>query len=313
MVSPAALPSARARCPDRPRRPPARSPLEPPGPRHRPAQPPGVGERSPRARGDAARRRARRAPGATVRARARNLGRATRSRHDRERARSRHGTPGDQPLRRHAGADAADARRPRHPRRRSSRRRLALLHVPVDAGPRHACVRARRRRRNRARPAEPARRRRRRGQRAGPRVRVVRRSLSAAGASRPHAWRAGDVVPSRARPAPRADGRADAWLAPRDAVGGHRRAVGGAVAEHADARHRARLSGRLPDRRHQSLGRARDDAAVRVGSARPTSTRTRTPTRWRASGCPASPSVPRASRRPSTSGRDDSAVACRST
>src|SRR5882724_282908 len=265
MVSPAALPSARARRPDRSRRPPPRPSLEPAPPHDRAAHAPGVGESPARARGHAAERRARCAPEASLRSRARALGRAARPRDDRERPRCRHRTARDQPLRRAPRADARDAGRARRARGRPPGRRRALLHVPVDAGPRHARLRAGGRRGRRARPAQPARRRRRRGQRAGSGLRVVRRPLPAARAAGPHARRARALARARARARRPAQRRRNARLAARDAVGGHRRAVGGAVAEHADARHRARLSRWLSDRRHEPLGGAGDDAALRVG------------------------------------------------
>src|SRR6266566_3483682 len=71
MVSPAALPSAGARRPDRSRPPPPRPSFEPAPPRDRAAHAPGVGESPARARGDTAQRRARRAPDAALRSRAR--------------------------------------------------------------------------------------------------------------------------------------------------------------------------------------------------------------------------------------------------
>src|SRR5213592_4025448 len=157
MVSPAALPSARARRPDRSRPPPPRPSFEPAPPRDRAAHAPGVGESPARARGDAAQRRARRAPDAALRSRARALGRAARPRDDRERPRSRHRAPGDQPLRRAPRADAGDTGRARRARGRPPGCRRALLHVSVDAGPRHARLRAGGRRGRRARPAQPAR------------------------------------------------------------------------------------------------------------------------------------------------------------
>ena len=50
----------------------------------------------------------------------------------------------------------------------------------------------------------------------------------------------------------------------RHALRGHRPPVGLAVAQHADARDRARVSGRMPGRGDEPLGRARHDAAVRA-------------------------------------------------
>ena len=53
-------------------------------------------------------------------------------------------------------------------------------------------------------------------------------------------------------------------LAPRDVLGRDRPAVGDAVAQHADARHRHRLPGRRAVRGHAAVGRTRHDPAVRA-------------------------------------------------
>ena len=96
----------------------------------------------------------------------------------------------------------------------------------------------------------------------------------------------------------------DARLAARDDLRRDRAAVGDAVAEHADARHRARLSGAVPVRGDQPVRGARHDAAVRDRRAR----RSSTATRWAAALAatqPAGRALPAARRsgRRSTSSR----------
>ena len=118
--------------------------------------------------------------------------------------------------------------------------------------------------RHRARPAESAGRRDPRGQHPRPGVRLVRRPVPPADPPRAHDRRARPLPGARARLRVRADGGADAGLASTDALGGHGRSLGGAVAQHADAGHRARLSRRLSHRGHQPLGGPRNHATVRV-------------------------------------------------
>ena len=116
---------------------------------------------------------------------------------------------------------------------------------------------------------------------------------------------------ARARRRPPRD--PDAGLAPADALGGHRAALGAAVAEHADGRHGLRLPRGVPRRGDEPLGGARHDAAVRArGRAVARRPRARPRPRARADprrGLPAR----RPSRRPSRSTRARCATACRCT
>ena len=135
-----------------------------------------------------------------------------------------------------------------------------------------AAARARRRGR-RARPARtrsaasPSR-----AARCRTRLHVVRGPGRGPGAPRPDDRRGGaagggrDAVGRgalRAAARLRSDGGAGARLAARDDVRGDGPALGDAVAEHADAGHRAGLSGAVPVRGDEPLRGARHDAAVR--------------------------------------------------
>ena len=97
-----------------------------------------------------------------------------------------------------------------------------------------------------------------------PGVCVVRRSVPDPDAARPDDRRAGAPLQRPLRPRGRRRRRPDGRLDARDVLRRDRAAVGAAVAEHSDARHRDRLSGRGAVRGHAPVGGARHDAAVRA-------------------------------------------------
>ena len=96
------------------------------------------------------------------------------------------------------------------------------------------------------------------------RLRVVRRALPDPDAARPDHRRAGPPVQRHLRAGRRPDRRADERLVARGVLGRHRRALGDAVAQHADAGHRHRLPRPGALRGHDAVRGARHHPAVRA-------------------------------------------------
>ena len=159
---------------------------------------------------------------------------------------------------------ARDAARSRDAGVRSPGRRHEGLHVRRDDGLRDAGGSRGGYPVRRARPAQPDQRR--AYGRPDPRVsasQLVHRALPGAAASRDDDRRARPVVQRALPRAPRRTHRgADARLEAHRLARPHRTSVGDAVAEHADARHRDRLSRSGPARGDKPLGGSRHHAAV---------------------------------------------------
>ena len=146
-----------------------------------------------------------------------------------------------------------------------------------------------------------------------PGLRVVRRPVPHPDAPRHDDRRARAAVQRAFRHRRRARGRADGGLDARHVFRRDRPAVGDAVAEHADARHRDRLSGHGAVRRHDAVGRARHDAAVRADRRAVDRRRTLCRRDEPALGCRACTSGRRASSRRSRSTPSAPAAAARFT
>ena len=175
------------------------------------------------------------------------------------------GPAGRVALRRDGGEPAPAARalrRPRSDRLRRRGRRQPLLHLHLDDAARDGGVRRLAAALRRLRPAQPDRRRGRR-RAGGHGIPDVRRPAPDPGAPRDDGGRARAPLrggtPARPRPRRQPGGRVGARRHVR--AGGA--AVGRAVAEHADDRHRAGLPGHVPARGHEPLRGAGHDAAVR--------------------------------------------------
>ena len=151
-------------------------------------------------------------------------------------------------------------RRRRRARHRPAGRRHPHLHLHLHDGELPGCGAQARRQGDRLRPAESDRRRRRRRADARPRLRVVRRPIPDPDAARDDDRRAGAPVQRALRHRRRSRGRADGRLATRDVSRRAGRAVGDALAEHPDARHRrscirARCCSRAPTCRKDAARR----------------------------------------------------------
>ena len=157
----------------------------------------------------------------------------------------------------------AEGRR-RH-RGRPPGRRLPHLHVRVHDGQLHARGARAGQAGGRVRPPQPDRRGSGGRERPRPGVRLVRRPLPDPDAPRHDLRRAGPAVQRGPRHRLRPRGGADGGLGARDVDGRHGRAVGHALAQHADPRHRRRLSGHRAPRGHADVGGARHHAAFRAG------------------------------------------------
>ena len=191
---------------------------------------------------------------------------------------SRTGIPVVEPLRldvRVAGAPARAPGRYRRAGHRPAGRRQPLLHVHLDDGAVDGGGVRGGRGGDRARSPEPAGRRRDRrwlGRRALP---FLRGSLPGAGPPWPDDRRdcapagcrndLGGGRPFRAPAGRRFDGDPDARVAAVDDVRRDGTALGDAVAQHADARHGAGLSGAVSVRGHEPVRRAGHHAPVRAG------------------------------------------------
>ena len=211
--------------------------------------------------------RARREAHGAVRARARRARR--RAGHDRRRrrARSRDRPAGAQPLRPHGASLSPTAAMLARSTSWCSTSRTSAAATTRSCGRWCSrCARARRRARrsscsigrtrSAATPIE--------GGAIDAGYRVVRRARVVPESPR-HDRRRDRALAARGREArPRARGDRDARLAARHVLRAHRPAVGDAVAEHADGRHRARLSGHVPRRGHGAVRGPRHDAAVRA-------------------------------------------------
>ena len=99
---------------------------------------------------------------------------------------------------------------------------------------------------------------------AGDGLRVLRRAIPHSHAARHDRRRAGPAVQRAPRHRRGARNRAHGRLVARDVLGRDRAALGDAIAQHADARHRHRLSGNGAVRRHYVVGGTRYDATLRA-------------------------------------------------
>ena len=141
--------------------------------------------------------------------------------------------------------------------------REPLLHLHLDDAARDGGVRVLAAALRRLRPAQPHRRRR-GGRAAVDGLPHVRGAPPDPRAPRDDGRRARAPVRRGAKAGSGPGRLRGRWLGARHALRGDRPAVGTAFAEHADARHRARLSGHVPARGHQFVRRARHHAAVRA-------------------------------------------------